>query len=218
MGPVLLTLGELHRDRGIEHAIAALPAILRRFPDAVYLVVGATAPTIRDEEGEKYREQLKLQAARLGVREHVCFVDRPWDTEESARYLAASDLYLNPGAMRDVLYDDGLAWAMVAGKPVVATPSPYAEELAEEGAGLLTAFGDSRALTAQVFRLLMTSELRARLERRAWRLGRKMVWTTVGRSYYDLLRDVVAEDSRTTVGGEGIHRVSGMDLKAWSGR
>ena len=41
---VLLTFGLLSPSKGIEYVIEALPAILERFPNLVYIVVGATHP------------------------------------------------------------------------------------------------------------------------------------------------------------------------------
>jgi glycosyltransferase involved in cell wall biosynthesis len=54
---VLLTFGLLSRNKGIEHVIAAMPAILARHPDVVYLVLGTTHPHVRDYEGESYRQE-----------------------------------------------------------------------------------------------------------------------------------------------------------------
>ncbi len=52
---VILTFGLLSPDKGIENVIEALPAILARYPDTVYIVLGATHPHVREEYGETYR-------------------------------------------------------------------------------------------------------------------------------------------------------------------
>jgi len=212
MGPVLLTFGLLSPGKGIEYMIEALPAVVRRFPEAVYMVVGATHAVLREREGERYREQLKLRAARLGVRENVCFVDRYLSLEELVRYIAAADVYVSPYVGRDQIVSGALAYAISAGKPTVSTPYIHAEELASEGVLLLAAFRDSRSLGKQVLRLLGTPELRARLQRRAWSQGRRMLWENVGRTYYDLFRDVVAGLTHRGVAAEGIRRVSASAL------
>jgi len=49
---VLLTFGLLGPGKGIEHAIAAMPEIVARHPEAVYLVPGATHPPLLAREGE----------------------------------------------------------------------------------------------------------------------------------------------------------------------
>ena len=53
--------------QGIEHVIDAMPSILERFPDTVYIVLGATHPHVKAKEGETYRLMLENRAQRLGV-------------------------------------------------------------------------------------------------------------------------------------------------------
>jgi glycosyltransferase involved in cell wall biosynthesis len=67
---VILTFGLLSRDKGIEHVIDALPAILAVHPDVVYIVLGAT-PRLR--QITKYRgtatvERLRVAPATLSIR------------------------------------------------------------------------------------------------------------------------------------------------------
>jgi glycosyltransferase involved in cell wall biosynthesis len=64
---VILTFGLLSPDKGIEHVIDALPAILESYPDTVYIVLGATHPHVKEQHGETYRLMLELRAQRLGV-------------------------------------------------------------------------------------------------------------------------------------------------------
>src|SRR5690606_26060079 len=56
---VLLTFGLLSRNKGIEHVIKALPAVVEKHPNLVYLVLGATHPHVVAHEGETYREDLQ---------------------------------------------------------------------------------------------------------------------------------------------------------------
>ncbi|HTJ44624.1 MAG TPA: glycosyltransferase, partial [Kofleriaceae bacterium] len=64
---VILTYGLLSPDKGIEHVIDALPAILARHPETVYIVLGATHPHVREHHGETYRLMLEARARRFGV-------------------------------------------------------------------------------------------------------------------------------------------------------
>ncbi|MFN0124719.1 MAG: glycosyltransferase, partial [Blastocatellia bacterium] len=56
---VLLSFGLLSASKGIETVIAALPVILERHPNVVYMVVGATHPHVLRGEGETYRLSLQ---------------------------------------------------------------------------------------------------------------------------------------------------------------
>ena len=75
---VLLTFGLLSPNKGIENVIRALPAILARHPNVVYIVSGVTHPHIRRREGERYREELQALAARA-------WRFFPFDSEQSLR-------------------------------------------------------------------------------------------------------------------------------------
>ena len=61
---LLLTFGLLSANKGIETVILALPDVVRRFPDVVYFVVGATHPTVVRRDGEAYRTSLELVAEK----------------------------------------------------------------------------------------------------------------------------------------------------------
>jgi glycosyltransferase involved in cell wall biosynthesis len=73
---VILTFGLLSPSKGIEVVIDAMPSILKRRPDAVYVVLGATHPNLVRDQGEAYRESLMARVRELGVENHVVFLDQ----------------------------------------------------------------------------------------------------------------------------------------------
>ena len=66
--PVLLTFGLLSPHKGIENVLNALPAIVREFPNVVYIVLGATHPNLVRDHGETYRLGLERLAKRMASR------------------------------------------------------------------------------------------------------------------------------------------------------
>src|SRR6195256_3927369 len=56
---VLLTFGLLSPNKGIENVIQALPQILSKHANVVYLVAGATHPHVLRRDGDKYRASLQ---------------------------------------------------------------------------------------------------------------------------------------------------------------
>jgi glycosyltransferase involved in cell wall biosynthesis len=70
---VLLSFGLLSANKGIENVIAALPAIVERYPNVVYLILGATHPHVIQHEGETYRLSLQWLAQEKGMEGNVIF-------------------------------------------------------------------------------------------------------------------------------------------------
>ena len=141
---VILTFGLLSPDKGIEHVIDALPAILTRNPNTVYVVLGATHPHIKERYGESYRESLERRAQELGVESSVIFHNRFVGHGELVKFLAAADIYVTPYLKPEQSTSGTLAYAVGSGKAVISTPYLYARELLADGRGILVPPRDSQ--------------------------------------------------------------------------
>lgn len=173
---LVLTFGLLSPGKGIETMIAALPAIVARNPDALYLVLGATHPHCIAESGEAYRESLIALAAKLGVSAHVRFIDAFVEIEDLLDHIAAADIYATPYQNPDQVTSGTLAYAVGLGKPVVSTPYIHARELLGKDYGRLIEFGDSHGFATTINGLLEDPVGMLDLRRRCYRLGRTMIW------------------------------------------
>jgi glycosyltransferase involved in cell wall biosynthesis len=180
---VLLTFGLLSPDKGIEYVIDALPAILARFPRAVYIVLGATHPHIRERHGEAYRVMLETRALRLGVDANVIFHNRFVSHHELTEFLAAADLYVTPSLQPEQTTSGTLAYAVGSGKAVISTPYVYARELLADGRGVLVPWRDAGAIARAVNDLLADDAARIAMGQRAAAHGRAMAWPAVAQGY-----------------------------------
>jgi glycosyltransferase involved in cell wall biosynthesis len=191
--PVLLTFGLLSPDKGIEHVIDALPAIVKRFPDVVYIVLGATHPHVKENDGEIYRLMLEARCHRLGVDENVVFHDRFVSQPELVQFLAAADIYITPYLNPEQITSGTLAFAVGSGKSVISTPYRYANELLAEDRGVLVPWKDAAAIAAAVTDLLGDDDRRAELERRAGAFGKTMTWPVVASAYIQAFQRAAVE-------------------------
>ena len=181
--PVILTFGLLSPDKGIEFVIDALPTILSHYPDAVYIVLGATHPHIAERHGETYRLMLEDRAKRLGVDNNVIFHNRFVSQSEVSEFLAAADIYITPYLNPEQITSGTLAYALGAGKAVISTPYAYARELLADDRGILVPFRDPSAIGQEIVGLLDDPERRRDLRERAAAHGRAMLWPSVAHSY-----------------------------------
>ncbi len=180
---VLMTFGLLAPGKGLESVIRALPNIVARFPNVVYLVVGVTHPHVLHEQGETYRMSLRRLARDLGVENHVVFHNRFVDQQELIEFLGAADIYVSPYQHEAQITSGTLAWAVGAGKAVVSTPYWYAQELLADERGVLVPFNNSTAIAEAVNRLLENDVERNAMRKRAYLFARDMIWPTVARAY-----------------------------------
>jgi glycosyltransferase involved in cell wall biosynthesis len=183
--PVLLTFGLLSPDKGIEYVIDALPAIVARHPNVVYVVLGATHPHVKQHHGETYRHMLESRALRLGVSGNILFYNRFVSDDELATFLGAADIYITPYLQEAQSTSGTLAYAVGCGKAVISTPYRYARELLADGRGRLVPSRDAGAIARDVTALLDDPAQRAELQQRAAAFGRSMSWPIVARSYVD---------------------------------
>jgi glycosyltransferase involved in cell wall biosynthesis len=190
---VLLTFGLLSPDKGIEHVIDALPAILQRYPDALYIVLGATHPHVKERHGETYRLMLESRAKRLGVESSIIFHNRFVSHAELVEFLSATDIYITPYLKAEQITSGTLAYALGSGKAVISTPYRYARELLANGRGVLVPWKDSKAIAEQVVDLLGDDAKRRTLQERAGTYGRSMTWPVVARGYMKSLERARAE-------------------------
>lgn len=190
---VLLTFGLLSPGKGIEQAIRAMPAIVARRPDALYLVLGATHPNILRREGEAHRDSLKRLAMELGVSDHVRFLDRFVDLPTLTRAIAAADIYLTPYLNEAQSVSGTLAYSFGMGKAVVSTPYWHASELLGEGRGVLVPFTDPPAIAAAVVGLLADPDRLRAMRETAYALGHDMRWSRIGERYRDVFDQVRLE-------------------------
>ncbi len=183
----LLTFGLLSKDKGIETVIHALPRVIGKFPDILYIVLGRTHPAALRFSGEEYRNFLKRLVEKYRIRDNVYFYDRYVGNEELFGYLNAADVYITPYLNKAQITSGTLAYAVGAGAAVVSTPYWHARELLAEGRGMLYNFGDSEALADILSRLFENPSQLNELREKACRFGRRTLWPEIGARYLELL-------------------------------
>jgi glycosyltransferase involved in cell wall biosynthesis len=180
---IILTFGLLSPNKGIEVMIEAMPSILKRRPDAIYVVLGATHPHLVRREGEGYRESLMARVRKLGIEKHVVFLNQFVDRTTLLDFISMCDVYATPYLDEAQMTSGTLAYSFGLGKAVVSTPYWHARELLADGRGVLVPFGDATAIGAEIADLLTDDARRQTMRRRAYSSSRAMTWERTAERY-----------------------------------
>ena len=128
---------------------------------------------------------LERLAEDRGVTGNVIFYNRFVTLEELTDFIGAADIYVTPYLNEAQITSGTLAYAFGAGKAVISTPYLYAQELLAKDRGILVPFADPVAIAEGVNRFLADSKMMTAMRKRAWKLGREMIWPVVAQRYME---------------------------------
>jgi glycosyltransferase involved in cell wall biosynthesis len=195
---VLLTFGFISRNKGIETVIKALPGVIAKHPDVIYIVLGKTHPNVLRHSGEEYRIFLMRLVKSLQLDDNVIFLNEFIGEQDLFKYLSASDIYITPYLNEAQITSGTLSYAVGVGSAVISTPYWHAVELLSEGRGMLFNFGDSAGLAEILIDLLDNAEKLKELKEKASDYGRKITWPKSGEKYVALAETILKEEPKVT--------------------
>jgi len=186
---VLSTFGMLNRDKGIEYAIESLPEVIKKYPKILYLVIGATHPLIRRQEGEKYRNKLMRLVAKYKLQDHVKFYDKYLDLAELIDYLKATDIYISPTLNPKQSVSGTISYALSCACPVIATANQYAKDTINNERGILVRFENSLDIKNALLNILGDKQVLKEMRKNTYFYSRHMTWQNVALSYFKLFNE-----------------------------
>lgn len=193
---VLLSFGLLSPNKGIEKVIMALPRIICKYPEVVYIVVGETHPNILEKEGEFYREKLEKLAIELKVKNHLIFHNMFVSEEELKDWLSVADIIIFAQQNHEQIVSGTLSYAVGAGKPIVSTPSWYTKELSDMQVLVQVPNNHSYAIAEQILDLIKNDAKQKEISNRSYLLGKKMAWGKVASHYMKIFNNICEKSSK----------------------
>jgi glycosyltransferase involved in cell wall biosynthesis len=190
---LLLTFGFIGRNKGIETVIKALPQVIEKHPEVLYIVLGKTHPNVLRHSGEEYRTYLQVLIKTLKLNEHVLLLNEFLDENELFKYLSACDIYITPYLNEAQITSGTLSYAMGAGCAVVSTPYWHAVELLAQNKGRLFDFNDFDGLSRILNELLENPEILNVIQKKASEYGQNITWPKIGQKYAELITYVSSE-------------------------
>jgi glycosyltransferase involved in cell wall biosynthesis len=160
-GNMILYVGRLASNKGLEVLISSAPKVLKEHPNTTFVLVG---------EDEGMKEKLVQQAENLGVRKNILFTGHLTDEALFLSAYAACDIFVLPSEYE--AFGIVLLEAQACKKPVIGTRvGGVPEAIGTEGAGVVVEYNDPDALAEEINKLLADPKLRKKMGE----IGRKRV-------------------------------------------
>lgn len=190
---VLFTFGLISRNKGLETVIEALPQIVAKNPNVMYVVLGTTHPGVIRSSGEEYRDNLRKLARKLNVEDNLTFINKFVSEEELFDYLTACQMYITPYLNEAQITSGTLSYAVGAGTAILSTPYWHAQELLADHRGRLFDFKDANGIATIVNELLEDDSKLNQLRANAYEYGMHLRWPTIGQVFVDVLEEAVSK-------------------------
>ncbi len=194
---IIMTFGLLGRGKGIEYGIEAMPKIIEKYPEAIYLVVGGTHPVVLRNEGEVYRNELTEKTKKLAIENNVIFHNKYVSTTELLTYLEATDIYLCLSQEPNQAVSGTLTYALGAGRAVVSTPFMQAKEIITNDVGILVDFKEHTGIEHAILNLLEDVEKRLSMGKSAYFNTRIMTWPNVALAFMRTFSEILPTITET---------------------
>lgn len=180
---LLLTFGFLSPNKGIEYVIDALPKVVKKYPQLLYLVVGQTHPVIKKNDGEKYRQMLWKKVEKLNLKKNVKFVNSFQDLKDLLLYLKAADVYISTSTDPNQAVSGTFSYALGSGRAVISTEFMQSGEYLRKDMGVLVKPKNSADYQKALLYLLENKTKRVSMGRNCYFRTRNMVWQNVALQY-----------------------------------
>ncbi|MDA4126813.1 MAG: glycosyltransferase family 4 protein [Thaumarchaeota archaeon] len=162
-GPLIMYLGRLSEQKGVQFAVEALKLVCRRHPQAQLVLIGP------DYTGVS--AGIIARSKELGIDKNLRVAPAMVTEQSQLEALAACDVFIMPSSFEG--FSQAVMKAMAQGRPVVVTNVgglPY--EVDYGRCGVICDYGDAESLAASILKLLddpalaeeMGSEGRARAQ------------------------------------------------------
>lgn len=192
---VLSTFGLLSSGKSIETTLEALPAIIQKNPDVLFLIIGKTHPTVVKEQGEAYRQKLETMVKKLQLQKHVQFINAFLPLPLLLEYLQLTDIYLFTSKDRNQAVSGTFAYAISCGCPIISTPIPHAREVLKNDAGVIVDFENPEQLATQVNALLKNEQLRKNMSSNGLHRMASTAWENAAICHARLFMKIINDGS-----------------------
>jgi len=190
---VISTVGLVRFKRGFEQVIRALPRVVEKYPDLLYMIAGKTHPKEFGPNGsEPYRNKLQEEVKNLNLENNVLFINKWLPLTSLLRYIQASDMAITPYTDPKQISSGILSYNLGLLKPVISTPFAYAKEILAEGRGIvLPDFNNPESISNVLMYVLNNREIIKKMQEKIIPFREQMRWPNVAKKYIGVEKKLI---------------------------
>ncbi|BDU26868.1 glycosyltransferase [Flavobacterium sp. GSB-24] len=192
---VLSTFGLLGEGKNIETGLQALPKIVEKAPNALYLIIGKTHPNLIKDGVDTYREKLESIVEELNLQNNVRFINKYLDTDELLEYLKATDIYMFTSKDPNQAVSGTFAYAMSCACPIVASKIPHTKEVLTPDSGILVDIGDVDQFADAAIKLIADENLRNEMGINSFTKMRASSWENAAITHMNTYKNLMENSS-----------------------
>ncbi len=177
--PVIMFPGGLHWHQGLDIAIQAMPAVLKKLPGTEFHIYG---------DGNMKAELIAL-AQKLGLGDHVRFFD-PLPLSQIAEVMSGADLGIVPkraNSFGNEAYSTKIMEFMSLGVPMVVSETKIDRYYFDDSVVRFFESGNPEALANAILEVLQNPDLRQRLITNASAYAARNSWEVRSKDYLKLV-------------------------------
>ncbi|GIU71623.1 MAG: glycosyl transferase family 1 [Candidatus Nitrosocaldaceae archaeon] len=189
---VLLSFGLFKTDKGLEYAIEALPIIIDKFDNVIYLIIGKDHPEFIKREGYSYLQTIKDKVKELGLERYVMFIERFFnDEQELSNYLLAGDILLTPYLGLNRVSSGVIVYGMAHGMCIITTPFMHARRDITNDIGRIVRDKDSKGIAEAVIDIIKDKDHLKYMQKMAYEHVKDRQWPKIANRYLQVFKEII---------------------------
>lgn len=184
---IISSFGLVRPKKGYEYLIEAMPEVIKKYPNALLLIIGENHP----QRSPEYYEDLKQLVKKLGLKNNVKFINKFLDYSDLLNFLMATNIFVAPYLIMDQVSSGTLIYAMACGRACISTPFDYAKEALANKRGILIPPRNSHILANKIKYLIRHPIVRHKMEKLSYSYARKQTWSKTSKAYLKLFEEIL---------------------------
>ncbi|MEA1937281.1 MAG: glycosyltransferase family 4 protein [Patescibacteria group bacterium] len=178
--PFLLFVGRLVEKKGVKYAISVMPAVLKKYPDAKFIIVG---------EGPSEND-LKQQVKKLNLKNNIIFAGGV-PNHELPKYYATADIFLGPSVIEGfgLIFVEALLCKCCV---ITSDLKTISDIIKNEETGIQVDVKNTKLFADRIIELIEDEDKRKKLAEDGYEFVKeKFIWDVSAERYYDLIKNLL---------------------------